>query len=96
MNDLFSELYDAYMNQVQRAKRRNEKVPNMLFSLRPEHLAVLLSIEGAHHYMSPVPIRAIFGVPFVENGDQLSTWNLHILVDRGASIPPDHDGHNHE
>ena len=84
MNPWFSELYDAYMRQIQLAKRKNEDTPNLLWSIKPEHLRVLLNDAGSIQYMDYRPMRTIFGVPFIENGDQLSTWALYILADKQA------------
>lgn len=94
MNDLFSELYDAYRRQIQAAKRNNKPTPNMLWSISPEHVRVLLSAADAFQYFGQIPRRTIFDVPFVENGDQSSTWTLYILADRGPSSTPDESGHD--
>ena len=84
MGDLFAELYGAYMRQVQLAKRKGEKVPNMLWSFTPEHFRVLLNHSDARQYFRLIPTQTVFGVPFVENSDQLATWALYTLVDKQA------------
>lgn len=81
-DSVFEELYQAYILQVQLAKRKNDKVPRMLWSLHPSYLRTLMDSARAHQYMSALQMQTIFGVLFVENRDQRESWCLYVLADK--------------